>query len=163
MLRPLDLTVLAFLRSALRGRPWTQMDVAAGLGISQSSVHRALQQLEASRLLGDDDSRLRNLLVYAVAHVYPPKLGPPARGVPTAHSHPTLAATIRASDEMVWPHDGGDAMGVALDPLHPCVPAAALRAPAFHEFMALIDALRVGRARERALAAERLDAMLELP
>jgi len=162
MLRPLDLTVLAFLRSVLRDRPWTQMDVAAGLGVSQSSVHRALQQLEASRLLGDDDRRLRDLLVHAVAHVYPPQLGPPARGVPTSHSHPTLAGTIRSSDAIVWPHDGGDSMGVALDPLHPCVPAAALRAPAFHELMALIDALRLGRARERALATQRLDDMLEL-
>lgn len=162
MLRPLDLTVLLFLRSALRDRPWTQTDVAVGLGIAQSSVHRALQQLEASRLRGAHDGPLRDLLVHAVSHVYPPVVGAPSRGVPTSHAHPSLARDLRASEGMVWPHDGGDAVGVALEPLHACVPSAALRAPAFHELMALVDALRVGRARERALATERLDIVLEV-
>jgi len=37
---------------------------------------------------------------------------------------------------------------------------AALRHPRFHELMALIDLLRVGRAREVQLAIERLDELL---
>ena len=39
-------------------------------------------------------------------------------------------------------------------PLYPSAPAAALRNPALYENLALFDALRMGNARERNLAAE---------
>ena len=45
--------------------------------------------------------------------------------------------------------------GMALIPLYPSAPLAALRSPALYENLALFDALRTGNARERALA-ERL-------
>ena len=43
------------------------------------------------------------------------------------------------------------------------VPYAASRDPKLHEFLALIDALRVGRARERNLAAEEIKKSLHAP
>ena len=52
----------------------------------------------------------------------------------------------------VWPHAEGPVRGIALIPLYPSVPAAALRNPALYENLALFDALRMGRARERNLA-----------
>ena len=42
--------------------------------------------------------------------------------------------------------------GIALIPLYPSAPAAALRSPALYENLALFDALRMGNARERNLA-----------
>jgi len=41
---------------------------------------------------------------------------------------------------------------MALIPLYPSAPAAALRSPALYENLALFDALRAGNARERALS-----------
>ena len=49
---------------------------------------------------------------------------------------------------------------VGLGPLYRTVPAAALRDPILYELLALVDALRDGRARERQLAAQELIARL---
>jgi len=162
MLKPIDLTVLAYLRSVHREFPWTQAQIAGGLGVSQSSVHRALHQLEASALLGRDDRPFRDLVVYAVRHVYPVAVGASARGVATGWAHPSIAAHIHVAEALVWPSDAGDAHGPSVEPLHPCVPAAARRSVRFYEVMALIDVFRLGRARERALATRRLDEILEI-
>ena len=54
----------------------------------------------------------------------------------------------------VWPHAEGSVRGIALIPLYPSVPAAAVRSPALYEYLALFDALRMGSARERALAEQ---------
>ena len=54
----------------------------------------------------------------------------------------------------VWPHAEGSARGIALIPLYPSAPAAALRNAVLYENLALFDALRMGNARERGLAAQ---------
>jgi len=46
--------------------------------------------------------------------------------------------------------------GRLVEPLAPSVPEAAAADPVFHEYLALADTMRVGRARERALAAAEL-------
>lgn len=162
MLKPIDLTVLAYLRSVHRDGAWTQVEVASALGIAQSSVHRALQQLEASELLTEDMRPFRNLIVHAVRYVYPPVLGAPARGIPTAWAHPSIAKDIHVAEGLVWPTDQGTSYGPSLEPLHLSVPGAALQRPSFYELMALIDVFRAGRVRERALATRRLDGLLEI-
>lgn len=54
----------------------------------------------------------------------------------------------------------GTARGVALEPLYPTAPAAARADPQLYQCLALIDALRSGRARERNLAEEHLTRLL---
>jgi hypothetical protein len=84
------------------------------------------------------------------------------RGVPTAHAAAPLNQQIAPGDDPppVWPHPEGPTRGVALLPLYRTVPAAALRDPALYEVLALIDALRAGRARERKLAGQHLHARM---
>jgi len=41
----------------------------------------------------------------------------------------------------------GDTRGIALEPLYKTAPIAALRDPVLYEFLALVDAIRDGRAR----------------
>lgn len=164
MLKPFDVVVLAWL-VADAPEASTQTRIAAGLGVAQSSVHRALAQLDASRLvLGGKPERraFRELAVHAVRYVYPPVLGAPSRGIPTAHASPGLAPLLVAEQPLVWPLDGAPSFGPALEPLHPCVPKAAARSAGFHDLMGVVDALRVGRARERAAAEKRLDVLLGL-
>jgi hypothetical protein len=163
MLKPVDLTVLAYLASADLGPRWTQAQLALGLGISQSNVHRALAQLDRSGLLvegGPRHAALHELIVHAVRYVYPAELGAPARGIATAHTGPTLASQVRSEQPYVWPLDGGSDFGPSVEPLHPCVPAAAAGCAPFYELMALVDVMRVGRAREREIALVRLDELL---
>ena len=47
-------------------------------------------------------------------------------------------------------------------PLYPSVPEAALKDEKLHELLALVDALRVGRAREKELAIRELKKRLGL-
>lgn len=61
---------------------------------------------------------------------------------------------------LVWPDPDGDVRGLTLEPLHKAAPKAARRDPRLYELLTLIDALRVGRARERQLAEKALSALL---
>jgi hypothetical protein len=56
----------------------------------------------------------------------------------------------------VWPDPEGKIRGYSLEPLFRSVPYAARRDPQLYELLALVDALREGRARERNFAAEEL-------
>jgi hypothetical protein len=131
-------------------------------------VHAALKRLERARLLATDPSGTRPLLqaveeflVHGVKYAFPAKRGEVTRGVPTSYAGPPLNGKLAADDlPPVWPHPEGAARGVALEPLYPSAPAAALRDPALYELLALIDAIREGRARERKLAEDELRARI---
>ena len=83
-------------------------------------------------------------------------------GVPTAYAPPPLHEHIvpSADPAPVWSAIDGKVRGMALIPLYPSAPAAALRNPALYENLALFDALRAGNARERKLARELFEARL---
>jgi hypothetical protein len=67
---------------------------------------------------------------------------------------------VAPGDAPVWAHPAGFAKGPTLSPLYKTAPQAALADPALHRLLALLDALRTGRARERALAAKLMEAEL---
>jgi hypothetical protein len=146
---------------ARRGEVVTYPELAAFTGLSVSEVHGALKRAEQARLLAfvDKQPRLigpafKELLYHGARYVYPATLGAMAGGVPSAHAAPPLDALIAptADPPPVWPHADGRVRGVALTPLYPSVPAAALRSAALYQNLALFDALRLGGARERNLA-----------
>ena len=60
----------------------------------------------------------------------------------------------------VWPHPKGESKGPSLSPISPTAPDVALADPVLHQLLALLDALRVGRARERDLAKKLLSEAL---
>ena len=75
--------------------------------------------------------------------------------MPTSFAAPPLSEEIPAGNDdaiPVWADAEGEARGYAIEPLHRSVPAAARRDPKLYELLALVDALREGRARERKLA-----------
>lgn len=159
MLNPSDIVVLSAI--CLRHGDWTQSDIARQLGLSQSSVNRSLRQLRTSGLWrgragGVDRAGVVELFVHGIKYVYPAELGAPARGVPTAHSGPSFAELFPATELKVWPHEAGEAYGTAVSPIHPAVPAAAMVDPRFHDLMSTLDVLRIGRARERRVAEDRV-------
>jgi DNA-binding Lrp family transcriptional regulator len=133
--------------------------LAADLGISASAAHGAVRRLQAAGLLRPD-SRIVNRLAlseflgHGVRYAFPARPGDEVRGVPTAHSAPPLADHIVAEDVLVWPSHGGPATGRAIAPLYPKASELPHRCPTLYQSLALVDALRVGRARERKLALE---------
>ncbi len=167
MLKPQDVVVA--LKLACRGRvpPPKHADLAAELHLSASEVHAALKRLAAAQLFNPVDRRivranLREFLVHGLRYAFPAQPGPVVRGVPTALSAVALGTKViaGADDAMVWPSPTGAARGKAIAPLVRSVPDAAAADPALHQLLAVVDVLRVGRARERALAKAELERRL---
>ncbi len=106
----------------------------------------------------------RNLAEFAVhgaKYAFAPDRLPVSVGVPTSHSAPVFAGVFApGSDDWVWPHPNGTARGQGLEPLHPSAPFAAMQDAKLYEMLALFDALRVGRARERGMALKRLPLLI---
>ena len=59
----------------------------------------------------------------------------------------------------IWPYRR-EVRGATLEPLHKAAPKAVRKDPALHELLALIDALRDGRVREKQLAEKELSVRL---
>ena len=156
IMSPHDLVILLKIIS-YGNESWLQQPLAESLGISQSEVSKSLQR---SRYAGLLDPRgkvvmkmaLMEFLQYGLRYVFPQKPGPVVRGVPTSHSASPLNAEIQASEAYVWPFAKGTIRGHSIIPLYPSVPAAALKDTYLHELLALTDALRVGKAREKEIA-----------
>lgn len=71
--------------------------------------------------------------------------------------------TSAPGEAPVWAHPKGSAKGPTLSPIYRTAPQAALLDPTLHRLLALQDALRAGRARERTLAADLLKKELDAP
>ncbi|CAK0762671.1 MarR family transcriptional regulator [Gammaproteobacteria bacterium] len=159
-LKPQDLYLLLAL-AACRDQGTTYPELAVFVGLSMSEVHGALKRIEMARLLMFEGRRptilvpaFKEFLFHGAKYAFPAVRGSMVAGVPTAHAAPPLNALIAPSADPapVWPFLEGSMRGVALIPLYPSVPAAALRNAALHENLALFDAIRAGNAREHVLA-----------
>ena len=170
-LKPQDVLVL-FKLVAHDDRAWTYASLGDALQMSASQVHRSVKRCMASGLAVENArgqwrtvrAALLEFSVHGVRYAFPAVLGAPTRGVPTAFGAPPLSAEILSSpgEAPVWPHAKGTARGPSLQPLCRNAPDVALLDPAVHELLALLDALRMGRARERTLAAQHLKQRLGL-
>jgi DNA-binding transcriptional ArsR family regulator len=162
MLAAADIYVLLGL--VAKGDRSSSRRLASELGLSKSNIAYSLRRLTDARLLIGErkDRRLvrlaaRDLLVHGVRYLFPARLDGYALGLPTAHSYPAIADQLLPGDEtVIIPLPEGPQRGRVLQPIHPRAPAAAAGDPHLYEVLALVDALRVGRARERKLAAELL-------
>ncbi len=168
VLKPQDFYLLLAL-AACRDQGTTYPELAAFSGLSMSEVHGALKRTEVARLLFFDAKRphimlpaFKEFLFHGAKYAFPATRGSMVAGVPTAHAAAPLSAHIAPSSDPspVWPALDGTVRGMALIPLYPSAPAAALRSAALYENLALFDALRAGNVRERALAQALFEARL---
>ena len=105
---------------------------------------------------------LAEFSLHGAKYAFPAIKLPLVAGVPTSHSAPAFAGVFApGSTDFVWPHPNGTVRGVGIEPLHPAVPFAAMQDAKLYELLALFDALRVGKARERDMALERLQALID--
>lgn len=170
ILKPQDVVILLKL-VALGRQPWTYQRLAGELSISQSEVHAGVRRAAAARLMSGTSAAsgrpilraLKEFLIHGVRYAYPPEHGGLIRGMPTAYAAPPLNKVIVQPDEPppVWPYAEGAVRGHAFAPLYPSVPRAAERDSKLYELLALVDAMRDGRARERNIAAKELEARLD--
>jgi hypothetical protein len=163
-IKPQDIVILLKL-TILEGGNWRHVDLAEGLGLSQTEISFALDRCKTVGFIDSAKkkvlkSALLEFLVHGLKYMFPAKPGPVCRGVPTAHSAPPLSKAIVASEEdrYVWPWDEGKVRGQAIEPLYPNAPLAAKNDHKLYELLALVDAVRAGRVREQAIAVQELEA-----
>lgn len=165
-LRPQDLVVL--LRLSLEGAVApSYASLSAELSLTASEIHAAVERAVTAQLAHKDErgkpkivrEALRLFVQHGARYCFPATRGELTRGVPTSYAAAPLKDKIVASNDPVpvWPCKQGMVRGMAFTPLYPTVPEAALRNPALYELLVLVDAIRGGSARERALAIQVLD------
>lgn len=163
-LKPQDVLFLLKL-VALGKEPWSFNKLAVELGMSPSEVHAATTRALAARLaIKEGDTiwpNIRNLeefLIHGVQYVFVPERGGINRGIPTAYAAAPMDAwfVVDAEPPPVWPDPEGDVRGESFSPIYKSAPKAAQNDPKLYQLLALVDAIRGGRARERDLAAKEL-------
>ena len=159
VMSPLDVVVLVKL--AIASGPVTQTSLAGTLALSQSEISKSMARSRYAGLLYGKDNQvmrqgLMDFIQYGIRYAFPQQPGPIVRGIPTAHSAAPLADHIQSDEPYVWPSAHGQVRGHGIAPLYPKVVEAVSKDPLLYEVLALIDALRVGRARERNIAVAEL-------
>ena len=166
-MKPVDMVVATKLVSvAIFGI--TYQGLAEALEISASEAHASARRLMTAGLFRsrpDADKKVpypnqRALLefwIHGLKYVFPPERGAPTRGVPTSIGAPPLADQFAKPEggPPVWPSAEGVMRGPALQPIHKsALPAS--RDTRVYELLALLDAMREGRAREAKSAQDLL-------
>lgn len=146
---------------ALKNDIWQQIPLAKSLKMSQSEVSQSVARSKYAGLLDDGGKRvmrqsLMDFLQYGLSIVFPVKPGAVVRGIPTAHSAAPLNKDISSDEFYVWPFAKGNVRGHGITPLYATVPQAALEDEQLYAMLALADALRVGKAREKNIAVQEL-------
>jgi hypothetical protein len=159
-MKPQDVVILLKIIAG-NSEHWQQQPLADALKMSQSEVSQSVARSKYTGLLEGSGKKVMRLafmdfLQYGLAYVFPQKPGPIVRGVPTAHSAPPLNNIIQSNELFVWPSAKGKARGQSIVPLYPSVVEAVEHDETLYQLLALADALRVGRARERELSIDEL-------
>jgi len=163
-LKPQDVLFLLKLITQEK-KDWSFNKLALELGMSASEVHAAAKRSIASRLAFKDGNKIypniRNLedfIFHGLQYVFVPERGCINRGMPTAHVAEPLSNYFISGNEPppIWPDPEGTVRGESFSPLYKSAPKAAKNDDKLYQLLALIDAIRGGRARERELAKKEL-------
>lgn len=159
--------IALLLKLAILNEPAIQSkNLAESLSISRSEVSKALKRCAGAGLVYVEGAEKRvnrtglmEFLSHGLRYAFPPERGSMTRGVPTAAAAEPLKSRFLDDKEppTVWPYADGKVRGLSLAPLYRGAPKAALRDPRFYSVLALCDAVRSGRTRERNLAVELLE------
>lgn len=154
---------------SLKGEPCSMQKLGEALGMSSSRVHDSIHRLIKAQLIRKNDgyrpirANLKEFIVHGLKFAFVPEIGAPTRGMPTASFAPPLNSEFAPSNELpqVWPDAiSGEVRGISFSPLHKSAPEAARKDSDLYELLAVVDAIRGGRARERNMAVKWLEQRL---
>jgi hypothetical protein len=163
MLRPVDIPIL--LKLTLSGTSSLSFHkLAACLHLSSSEVYSSFKRSRLSGFLAPDEpkkvnrSALLEFLEHGLKYSFPAERGHSTRGIPTAYAAEPLKSAVQQGADLppVWPYVKGKVRGYAFTPLYKHAAAASMDDTEFYQLLALVDALRDGRVRERQLAMDEL-------
>jgi hypothetical protein len=159
-MRPQDIVILLKIISLGR-TPWQKKDLAQSLSISQSEVSEAMNRNYLAGLVDYSKKQvnreaLLEFLEHGMHYAFPQAPGPLTNGIPTAHAHPLVKKQFDSEQLYVWPDIFGKVRGQAIEPLYPNQTKAVSIDEKLYKLLALVDVIRVGRARETSYAINEL-------
>ena len=141
-------------------RDWSYNTIAYELSMSPSMAFSAVKRASQSGLFDKKPRRkpLEEFLIHGVKYAFPPDIGSITRGIPTAFASPALRDHFAFDPEniYVWPYSRGHERGISFSPLYKSIPEIATKDEKIYTALGLIDAIRLGRARESNLAEKLL-------
>lgn len=160
-LKPQDVVILLKI-IALGEKNWFHHTLAQEIGMSQSEVSQSLNRSRYAGLIDEGRKKVNKLaftefLLHGVAYAFPQQPGALVRGVLTAHTAEPLNKIINANEKYVWPYAKGVDRGQAIEPLFSPVVEASLKDKELYELLTMVDAIRVGRIREKEIAKKELE------
>lgn len=160
-MKPQDILIL-LKKTTSKGHNLSCRKLAESLGMSASSVSESLERCRKAQLLDRNKKRVNALallefLCHGVMYVFPVELGRVIRGVPTYISASPMKEQITDNGECyVWRYARGTGRGHQIEPLYASVPEAVQDDEELYQLLVIVDALRMGRAREKKIAVEEL-------
>lgn len=161
IMRPQDVVVLLKI-IVLNGKKWGQALLAEELEMSQAEISHSLTRSQYCVLLNQSKkivmrNALYDFIIHGIKYVFPQIPGAIVKGIPTAHSALPLSNSIQSEEKFVWPSATGNVRGQSIIPLYPNLIKAVKKDEKLYELCALVDAIRVGKAREVELAKKELE------
>lgn len=136
-----------------------QVKTATQLGLHQSQVSNSIKLLLDRQLFWGSKKKLEpnfyawEELLPILKYFYPANMGSITVGMPTSYAAPPLNTIMQAGNDPVpvWPCGHAKTKGLRVEPLHPNIPEALIQYPDqdFYEILTLVDALRIGSARDK--------------
>jgi hypothetical protein len=170
-LKPQDMLIALKLVS-LGKQSWSYVKLANDLSMSASEINAGVKRGLGANLLmpglrkGENPQpalkAMEEFLIHGIKYAFVPDLGELTRGVPTGYAAAPLKGAFVEGNEPppVWPYAEGKVRGYSFSPLYRSIPQAAMADFRLYESLALVDAVRGGKARERELAIRELQERL---
>lgn len=162
-LKPQEIFILSKIISCnLQKKEWNTVIISRELYMSQSEVSESLRRSVYAGLYEKNKKEvfrnaLYEFLIYGIKYAFPAEPGPIVRGIATAHSAIPLSKIFHTNDIYVWGDPNGNVRGHSIEPLYKSVVKAVKDDTLLYMILALIDAIRVGRSRERNIAQQELE------
>lgn len=166
MLQAVDCVILCKL-IAQKESVMTHRDLAEQLFLSRATISVGLRRLLQSGLVRTEVETNKLLpviasvdefIVHGFKYIFPAEMGKFTKGIATGIAAPVFKGKLVLGNDpiFVWPYEYGEVKGLAIKPLSPNVPKSVAlgKDRQFYDLLALIDAMRQGRARERNIAVE---------
>lgn len=165
---------LALVSGQDSGEGSTVRTIAASLGLSPGEISKSNSRLLKAKLIASISSGRANRVRYqtvtshmeewlnfGIQYNIVPEPEGVGRGISTSWSNPEIKSRFVPRDfPHVWLFPGGDATGEGISPLYPNAPMAALGDRNLHIVLSLVDAVRLGKPRELAIARALISAHL---
>ena len=164
-MRPQDIVILLKIL-CYRSNKWYSKDLARDLFLSPSEISSSLERTAMSGLIDVEKKKVRgqallDFLISGIQYVFPQRPGNIARGIPTAHSHPFMQKQFISDQQYVWPDAESDQKGLSVQPLYPGIVNAVKKDEQLYLMLALVDVLRLGKAREKKVAIAELKQLID--